>query len=168
MKHPRNAVQLDRPVVCVEHVHRRVGARPHSGGLDPDAHSAPAEPHAQLERFPAGRQHRIDLDDIGENTGRGLHLAAMGSVWRALAFGFAGLRPIGDALAIDPILAPGWEALELHVRFRGSRVRVRIEPTGVRASADPPVNALDANNRPIQLSPVPRMLHSASTRRSSR
>ena len=52
---------------------------------------------------------RIDLDDIGHMTAGGLHLAAMGSVWRALAFGFAGLRPVGDALAIDPVLAPGWE-----------------------------------------------------------
>ncbi|HYB30957.1 MAG TPA: glycosyl hydrolase family 65 protein [Solirubrobacteraceae bacterium] len=47
----------------------------------------------------------------------------MGSAWRALAFGFAGLRPIGNALGIDPVLAPGWDALELRVRFRGSRVR---------------------------------------------
>ena len=54
----------------------------------------------------------------------------MGSVWRALAFGFAGLRPIGDALAIDPVLAPGWEALDLRVRFRRSRVHLRIEPNG--------------------------------------
>ena len=52
---------------------------------------------------------RIDLDDIGGTTARGLHLAAMGSVWRSLAFGFAGLRPVGDALAIDPVLPPGWE-----------------------------------------------------------
>ena len=111
---------------------------------------------------------RIDLDDIGDNTAGGLHLAAMGSVWRALAFGFAGLRPIGDALAIDPVLAPGWNALELHVRFRGSHVRVRVEPTKVRASADPPVNALDGDNRRIQLGPVPRTVQSASTRRSSR
>lgn len=66
---------------------------------------------------------RIDLDDVGGNTAGGVHLAAMGSAWRALAFGFAGLRPIGNALGIDPVLAPGWDALELRVRFRGSRVR---------------------------------------------
>jgi len=111
---------------------------------------------------------RIDLDDIGENTGGGLHLAAMGSVWRALAFGFAGLRPIGDALAIDPVLAPGWEALELRVRFRGSRVHLRVEPNEVMATADPPVNVLDRDNRRIKLGPVPRTVQSASTRRSSK
>ena len=63
----------------------------------------------------------------------------MGSVWRALAFGFAGLRPTSDALAIDPLLAPGWEALELRARFRGSRVHVRITPDRAKVSADPPI-----------------------------
>ena len=85
---------------------------------------------------------RIDLDDIGHMTAGGLHLAAMGSVWRTLALGFAGLRPVGDALAIDPVLAPGWETLEVRVRFRDSRVHVRVHPDAVEASADPPVAAL--------------------------
>jgi len=142
----------------------------HGSTLSPGVHAALLARAGRLEqalemlRLTA----RIDLDDIGDNTGGGLHLAAMGSVWRALAFGFAGLRPIGDALAIDPVLAPGWEALELRVRFRGSRVHVRVEPTEVRASADPPVHMLDGENRQIQLGPVQQMLHSASTRRSSR
>ncbi len=85
---------------------------------------------------------RIDLDDIGHTTAGGMHLAAMGSVWRTFAFGFAGLRPVGDALAIDPVIAPGWEALELGVRFRGSRVRVRIDADDVEVSAHPPVSAV--------------------------
>ena len=142
----------------------------HGSTLSPGVHAALLARAGRLEqalemlRLTA----RIDLDDIGDNTGGGLHLAAMGSVWRALAFGFAGLRPIGDALAIDPVLAPGWEALELRVRFRGSRVLLRIEPTEVRASADPPVSAIDGENRRIQLNRVPRTVQAASTRRSSR
>ena len=141
----------------------------HGSTLSPGVHAALLARAGRLEqalgllRLTA----RIDLDDIGDNTGGGLHLAAMGSVWRALAFGFAGLRPIGDALAIDPVLAPGWEALDLRVRFRGSRVHLRVEPTGVRASADPPVNALDGDGRPIQLGPIPQTVQSASTMRSS-
>ena len=85
---------------------------------------------------------RIDLDDIGHMTAGGLHLAAMGSVWRALAYGVGGLRPIGDALAIGPVMTPGCDALELRVRFRGSRVRVRVHPDGVQATAEPPIAAL--------------------------
>ena len=98
---------------------------------------------------------RIDLDDIGHMTAGGLHLAAMGSVWRTLAFGFAGLRPAGDALAIDPVLAPGWDTLELRVRFRDSRVRVRVRPDAVEASADPPVSALSPAGERVQLGRTP-------------
>jgi len=97
---------------------------------------------------------RIDLDDIGHMTAGGLHLAAMGSVWRALAFGFAGLRPVGDALAIDPLIPPGWEALELRVRFRDSRVRLRIYPDSVEAAADPPLSALDPAGELVELTPA--------------
>lgn len=98
---------------------------------------------------------RIDLDDIGHMTAGGLHLAAMGSVWRTLAFGFAGLRPAGDALAIDPVLAPGWDMLELRIRFRNSRVRVRVRPDSVEASADPPVSALNPAGERVQLGRIP-------------
>ncbi len=99
---------------------------------------------------------RIDLDDIGHMAAGGLHLAAMGSVWRTLAFGFAGLRPASDALAIDPVLAPGWDMLELRVRFRNSRVHVRVRPDSVEASADPPVAALSPDGEHVQLERIPR------------
>jgi trehalose/maltose hydrolase-like predicted phosphorylase len=94
---------------------------------------------------------RIDLDDIGGVTGGGLRLAAMGSVWRTLSLGFAGLRPVGDALAIDPVIAPGWETLEVRARFRGSRVRVRIRSGTVEASAEPPVLALSPAGERVEL-----------------
>ena len=94
----------------------------------------------------------IDLDDIGHMTAGGLHLAAMGSVWRALAcWASPGLRPVGDALAIDPVLAPGWEALDVRVRFRDSRVRVRVHPDSVELTADPPVRALAPTGESVPL-----------------
>ena len=96
---------------------------------------------------------RIDLDDIGGVTAAGLHVAAMGSVWRTVAYGFGGLRPAGDALAIDPVLPPGWDALELRARFRGSRVRVRVRPDGVHAAAEPPITAVTAAGERVKLGP---------------
>jgi alpha,alpha-trehalose phosphorylase len=69
----------------------------------------------------------MDLDDLTGSTAGGLHLATMGGFWQALAFGFAGLRPKAGMLHIDPVLPPSWTALEMRVRFRGSRVRVRKE-----------------------------------------
>jgi trehalose/maltose hydrolase-like predicted phosphorylase len=113
----------------------------HGSSLSPGVHAAllaraGRAGHAlELLRLTA----RIDLDDISQTTAGGLHVAAMGSVWGALAFGFAGLRPTGDALAIDPLLAPGWEALEVRARFRGSRVCIRVTPDRAEVSADPPI-----------------------------
>ena len=60
----------------------------------------------------------------------------MGGVWQALAFGFAGVRPRGDVLEVDPRLPEEWRALELKLSFRGSPIRLRIEHDGVTADAD--------------------------------
>ena len=90
---------------------------------------------------------RIDLDDLTGTTAGGLHLATMGGVWQALAFGFAGARPRGDRLELDPRLPEEWQALELRLSFRGSSVRVRIEHDGVVADADPPI-PIDIRGQP--------------------
>jgi trehalose/maltose hydrolase-like predicted phosphorylase len=126
----------------------------HGSTLSPGVHAAllarAGRPQDALEMLRLIA--RIDLDDIGHMTAGGLHLAAMGGVWRALAFGFAGLRPVGGALAIDPMIAP-WKTLELRLRFRGSRVLVRIHPGAVDASADPPLNALSPHGERVELTP---------------
>ncbi len=116
----------------------------HGSTLSPGAHAALLARAGRLaESLEMLRlAARIDFDDIGHTTAGGMHLAAMGSVWRTFAFGFAGLRPVGDALAIDPVIAPGWEALELRIRFRGSRMRLRIDAETVEVSAHPPVSVV--------------------------
>ena len=132
----------------------------HGSSLSPGVHAAllararRAQQALELLRLTA----RIDLDDISQTTAGGLHLAAMGSVWGALAFGFAGLRPTTDALAIDPLLASGWHALELRVRFRGSRVRVRIARDRAEVSADPPIAVLTPAGERLEASTTPATL----------
>ena len=79
---------------------------------------------------------RIDLEDLTGTTAGGLHLANMGGVWQALAFGFAGVRPRGNVLEVDPRLPEEWRALELKLSFRGSPIRLRIEHDSVTADAD--------------------------------
>jgi len=125
----------------------------HGSSLSPGVHAALL---ARAGRLPDAVEMlrltaRIDLEDVGHMTAGGVHLAAMGSVWRTLTFGFAGLRPVGQALAIDPVLPPGWDALELRVRFCDSHVRVRVEPDGVEASADPSLHALSPAGEPVEL-----------------
>jgi trehalose/maltose hydrolase-like predicted phosphorylase len=74
---------------------------------------------------------RLDLDDLTATSAGGLHVATMGGVWQALASGFLGLRPAGDALEADPQLPVSWSAVELRLRYRGRRVRVRATADGV-------------------------------------
>jgi trehalose/maltose hydrolase-like predicted phosphorylase len=80
---------------------------------------------------------RIDLDDLTGSTAEGVHLATMGGLWQALVYGFAGARPRGDVLRVEPHLPPGWGALELRLRFRGSPLRLRIDRAGVELDAGP-------------------------------
>jgi trehalose/maltose hydrolase-like predicted phosphorylase len=81
----------------------------------------------------------VDLDDLTHTAGGGVHLATMGSVWQALAFGFVGLRPLGGTLSVDPRLPDSWRALELGLRFRGAAIRMRMEPGLVSVMSDAPV-----------------------------
>jgi trehalose/maltose hydrolase-like predicted phosphorylase len=80
---------------------------------------------------------RMDLDDLTGSTASGVHLATMGGLWQALVFGFAGVRPRGGALVVDPRLPPEWGALELRLCFRGSPLRILIDREGVTLDAGP-------------------------------
>jgi trehalose/maltose hydrolase-like predicted phosphorylase len=74
---------------------------------------------------------RMDLDDLTGSTAGGLHLATMGGLWQALAFGFGGIRPTAERLRVEPRLPPEWNALEFCLRFRGRPLRLRLDRSGV-------------------------------------
>jgi trehalose/maltose hydrolase-like predicted phosphorylase len=113
----------------------------HGSTLSPGVHAALlAQAGRTEEALDALRMIAfVDLDDASRGTAEGLHMAALGSLWQAMAFGFAGLRLEGDGLAVDPHLPAGWRALEVPVRLRGRRVRVRVEPDRLEVRADRPV-----------------------------
>ena len=109
----------------------------HGSSLSPGIHAGlfaragrPDEALAPL-RFAS----RIDIDDLSSTAG-GLHLATYGSTWQALVYGFLGVRPLRDALAIDPHLPAAWTALEATVNFRGCRVKVRAADERVEVTAE--------------------------------
>jgi trehalose/maltose hydrolase-like predicted phosphorylase len=89
----------------------------------------------------------VDLDDLTGTGAGGVHLGTMGSVWQALAFGFAGLDPLGTRLTLAPRLPSEWHALELGLCFRGARLRVRIERDAVLLTSDAPVSIEVNRNR---------------------
>ena len=116
----------------------------HGSSLSPGVHASLWARARDYDRaLPALRiAAQMDLDDLTETTAGGLHLATMGSLWQALAFGFAGVRPLRARLRIDPHLPPDWGAMEIRVRFRGSRVHVRRDRTSLLIEADAPVDLL--------------------------
>ena len=108
----------------------------HGSSLSPAVHAAVlARAGRYREALEALRiAARLDLDDLTGSTAGGLHLATMGGLWQALAFGFAGIRPSGDRLVVDPRLPTEWNALELSLRFRNRPLRLRVDRDGVTAS----------------------------------
>jgi trehalose/maltose hydrolase-like predicted phosphorylase len=114
----------------------------HGSSLSPAIHAAlfarARQPERALELFRLAA--RLDLDDLTGTTTGGLHVAAMGGVWQALAYGFLGLRPCREHLEIDPCLPAGWDALALRFRLRGDRVAVRADHETVTLSCTRPLS----------------------------
>ena len=113
----------------------------HGSSLSPGIHASllaragrPDDALAML-RIASG----IDTNDVSRTGAGGVHLAAMGSLWQALAYGFGGLQPRGDALVIDPCLPVSWPAYELRVQFRGVPLHLRLERHAVVVRAPTPV-----------------------------
>lgn len=93
----------------------------------------------------------FDLEDRNRTGAHGLHTATMGGAWQALVYGFAGLRPGEDALSLDPRIPAGWNALEVSVRYRGARVRLRVEHGRALVFADAPtIIAADGGRKRIE------------------
>ena len=74
----------------------------------------------------------IDLDDALGNAARGIHIGALGGLWQATVFGFGGLSPRPDGIALDPRLPASWGALRFPLRWRGRAIRVAIEQAPLR------------------------------------
>jgi trehalose/maltose hydrolase-like predicted phosphorylase/hydroxymethylpyrimidine pyrophosphatase-like HAD family hydrolase len=110
----------------------------HGSSLSPGIHASLFARAGRLEEAVRALDiaARIDLDDLTATTAGGLHLAAMGSVWQALVFGFAGARPKADVLELDPRLPDRWGSLEIRLRFRGVRIVLRMEPRTLEIRAD--------------------------------
>ncbi len=106
---------------------------------------------AALELFRVAS--RLDLDDVTGTTAGGIHLAAMGGVWQALAYGFLGLAAQPDALAVDPHLPQAWSAVTLRFRFRGRRIGIRATHHEVTVCCDAPLTVALGGRAPQRCVP---------------
>jgi len=130
----------------------------HSSSLSPGVHAALLARAGRLDeaRAALAMTTRIDLDDESGSTASGVHIAAMGSVWQALALGFLGARPRGDVLELEPRIAEGWELLELRLRFRAAQLCVRVNAQTVEVSSDRPTLLSVAGGETVSVGPSPR------------
>ncbi|MBP6786539.1 MAG: beta-phosphoglucomutase [Candidatus Promineofilum sp.] len=69
---------------------------------------------------------RADLRNPRGNAEDGIHAASTGGVWQAAVFGFAGLRPAGDGLAVRPRLPQHWRRLAFHYTYQDQHYSVDI------------------------------------------
>lgn len=109
----------------------------HGSSLSPAVHALVAAKLGETEkameyfRFAAA----IDLGNRMGNASEGIHAAALGGLWQATIFGFAGLHVYEDALAVDPAIPEEWEQLEFPFHYLGSRLHFTIRPTELTIEA---------------------------------
>jgi trehalose/maltose hydrolase-like predicted phosphorylase len=113
----------------------------HGSSLSPSVHAAVAARIGAVDEALAyfRMAAAIDLDDRMGNAAQGIHMANMGGLWQAAVIGFGGLQPEGEGLRLAPRLPPGWRRLAFPVRWRGSRIRVGVEPDLVTMALAGPV-----------------------------
>jgi trehalose/maltose hydrolase-like predicted phosphorylase len=100
----------------------------HGSSLSPSIHALVA---ARLGDLPlAGKYLRQAAEiDLGNNMGNaagGVHAAAIGGLWQAVVFGFAGMEVRADGVRFSPNLLPHWRRLAFPVQWRGRKLRVTI------------------------------------------
>lgn len=90
--------------------------------------------HLQLAHEYLREAALMDLHDLHDNTGDGLHIASLAGAWTALVEGFGGLREHGEVLCLAPALPEGIIRLAFRVRWRGMRLKVEVQDSEVRCS----------------------------------
>jgi alpha,alpha-trehalose phosphorylase len=86
----------------------------------------------------------VDLHNLHQNTGDGLHIASLAGAALAVTNGFGGMRDSGGQLRFSPRLPRGVGEICFAVRVRGSLLRVRIGQAEVRYAVEdgPPLDFL--------------------------
>ncbi len=131
----------------------------HGSSLSPAMHALLA---ARLGQMPLAEQYfrqaaSIDLDDARGDTGLGVHMGALGGLWQATVFGFAGLRLGHDGVRLDPRLLPSWNRLAFRLGWQGRQLRFEIgrAPAQVFASLE--------RGRPLRIEVHGRAQHISSS-----
>ncbi|HEU5014407.1 MAG TPA: glycosyl hydrolase family 65 protein [Roseiflexaceae bacterium] len=107
----------------------------HDSSLSPSFHALVA---ARLGDLPMAERYlhqaaTIDLDFTRKGwagAAGGVHIAAIGGIWQALAFGFLGMEPTDEGVRFRPHIPAHWGALQMMIQWRGSQLRVTAQASG--------------------------------------
>lgn len=108
----------------------------HGSSLSPSIHALMAARFGNQDLATAYLKQAAEID-LGNNMGNaagGVHAAALGGLWQAVVFGFAGFKPHADGVSFAPNLLPHWRRLSFPLQWRGRRLDVSIEPNIVRVA----------------------------------
>ncbi|MBM7711121.1 glycoside hydrolase family 65 protein [Enterococcus xiangfangensis] len=68
---------------------------------------------------------KIDLNDLPHTSDEGIHGAALGAVWLAAIFGFAGITK-GEILEITPQLPKAWNQMQFLFCWKNEKLTIRL------------------------------------------
>jgi kojibiose phosphorylase len=113
----------------------------HDSSLSPSFHALVAarlNDLALAERY-LDQAARIDLDFTRKGwagASGGVHIAALGGIWQALAYGFLGMCPQDAGLRFDPHIPASWGTLRMPIQWRGSQLRVTAGPRAAEIAVE--------------------------------
>ena len=127
----------------------------HGSSLSPGVHAALLARAGRLDEAieALSMTARLDLDESLVSAALGMHAATMGGLWQALVTGFGGIRPSDDALLVDPRMPEAWGEVRIPVRYRGSRVRVRVTEDRLEIRAQPAASIRIGAGAPMVIGP---------------
>ncbi|HET7209504.1 MAG TPA: glycosyl hydrolase family 65 protein [Terriglobales bacterium] len=107
----------------------------HGSSLSPSIHAllAARVGEQQLAQQYLKQGAEIDLGNNMGNAAGGVHAAALGGLWQAIVFGFAGLRRLTDGISLAPKLMPHWKRLAFPIQWRGRQIRLSMKNDSVYA-----------------------------------
>jgi len=76
----------------------------------------------------------IDLGNNMGNAAGGVHAAALGGLWQAMVFGFAGVRLQENGISFSPNLLSHWTKLSFPLAWRRRKLRISLEPSIIRVA----------------------------------
>ena len=112
----------------------------HGSSLSPAIHALIAARigDANLAHRYLKQAAEIDLGNNMGNAAGGVHAAALGGLWQAIVFGFAGVQLRTGGIGFAPRLLSHWARISFPLQWRGRELRVFIDPDAIRVAVAGP------------------------------